>query len=121
MNEYITLEQALDVLRQPDIIRFIIGPHGIPYVDLVYTEPRLEVTLRADRNQCTVQNIGEVFWVTDIDYYSPNAFEELGVLESKQEIGIYDVPSETWDAWWSGAVDMACYEAEQQCPPSCRC
>jgi hypothetical protein len=114
MNRFFSLQETLDTVGHPDTVRIDIGPYGIPRLRFIYIEPRLEISMKAKRVDCNVRNISTLFWINEIAYYSPEAWEDLEIAQSASDNGIYDVPPETWAAWLNGEVDLTCREAWEQ-------
>lgn len=127
-DQRISLEENLEDLGDPDIVRMMLFSfgNGTTWMDLIYLEPRLRVGLSQDGDDCTVATLREGMAVSRVFYLSPNAAAELGRFKYDVDqprlleylhLEERDVPLDTWQSWLKGEVDQSCAEAWAQLSP----
>lgn len=129
LREYIPLEQGLDALGVPDRIHLwwlgAIG-HERMVMDFIYVDFYLQISFISIPNARDVLNLEQDFWVSIVDYYSPEAsvmpvrrpFIDVDqpALVAYASIYARDVSLSTFEAWLSDEHDMTCIEAWHSLP-----
>jgi hypothetical protein len=81
-DEYITLQQTLTRLGQPDIIYFdrdelLYYYHSNPHLTFIYLISQLRIEFHSPVQGCWMQSIGDDMVINTLTYYSPNAAKAL--------------------------------------------
>lgn len=126
-NDFIVLSDTLAALGEPTQVRLTPGPENTPFLDLLYLDQLMVVTLEADPDTCNVNALGTAFRVTEARYYSPQeaanpvpsglSGEEQPKLIAYRRLGHQKyIPDDTWQDWLAGRVEMDCVNAWELLP-----
>lgn len=124
-NEYITLQQTLTRLGQPDIIYFDedhshFGNHSFPHVTFIYPASRLRIEFEQSPYplaSCSLQSVGDDMFLENIRYYSPDAANELSHYVGHDELqptltaltlGDELVTTDMWQQVIRGEIEEPC-------------
>jgi hypothetical protein len=124
-EEYITLQQALTTLGQPEIVYFDnddwrFGNHSFRHVIFIYLELRLRIEFYEKPYvlaSCSLQSIGEDMFLEKMTYYSPEGADERSHHIGRDElqsaltaltVGDEVVTKETWQQVMNGEIDETC-------------
>jgi hypothetical protein len=121
------LADTLSALGEPTQVRLTPGPENTPFLDLLYLDHLMVVTLEADPDSCNVNALGSAFRVIEARYYSPQEAanpvpsgllgEEQPKLIAYRRLGHQKyIPDATWQDWLAGRVDMDCIDAWELLP-----
>lgn len=118
MNMYVYLTQMLETLGPPSETRLAVGIYNIPYLELIYLDSQMRVSLIGNPESCSLLDIGTDFWVDFVRYYPPdeNSGHSSNLLTYSQEPEERAMSLELWRQWLNGEINLTCLEAWQTLP-----
>lgn len=108
VNEFISPQQIIEALGQPDRVRFSVGLYNDPEIILNYLNSSLRIDIHGEKEGCTLSDMANRFWVDTILYYAPSYSDRIN--KYLDIFNYFDVPLNTWKDWLAGEVDTFCYE-----------
>jgi len=123
----ISLQTILERLGNPDLVR-LSKPAGVSHLSfkLVYLEEYVYLVVRAEAELCRTSNLQDEMLFFVMLYFSPQAAQRVEqrtpelpaqpALTAYRSVEDRPVPSETWNAWMNGEVDLSCAEAWETLP-----
>ncbi|MBZ0296226.1 MAG: hypothetical protein K8L99_26945 [Anaerolineae bacterium] len=106
-NVSVTLADALQQLKQPDVIR-VGGSVYDNIMTLYYRKQGLILELLADNQTCEIRDMLDAFQVEHVYYLTPTTYQE----EARDRLTYtYYLPDEVMQRWIAGEVDASCSEA----------
>ncbi len=95
-----------------DVLRLFGSPDRIGYAELgdglimVYEEFSMVVSLHTDEQNCSIDTMGDDFWLSRTEYFTESDLHQSEKYNSR----LLAIPTEAWDTWMSES-----YMAKETC------